>query len=190
MAQSLANSSLVMAIDTGHLMREPLNGIPNLDHAINNGLVLGYACLRHGDRIGMFGFDSKMRLFTEPVGGTHHFNYFLKASADLESRPEETNFTLAFAELLTQLKQRSLVILQTEFVDTTMAELMIENVERLAARHVVIFVTLRDPSLHDIVNAPPTRPASINAANTGPNSFTTAMLIMVPIRSAIPRARN
>lgn len=149
------NHQIIMAIDTGHLMNEPVAGVAKLDHAINNGLVLGYACLRHGDRVGVFGFDSRMRLFTEPVGGVHQFNHFLKASADLEYRPEETNFTLALSELLTRLKQRSLIILMTEFVDTTTAELMVENIERLAARHVVLFVTLRDPSLHDTVNARP-----------------------------------
>lgn len=149
------NHQIVMAIDTGHLMAERLDGIPKLDHAINNALVLGYACLRHGDRVGIFGFDSQTRLYTEPIGGMHFFDYFLRMSAQLEYRPDETNFTLALAELTMRLKQRSLIILQTEFVDTTTAELMVENLERLVARHVVLFVTLRDPDLDKTIDAPP-----------------------------------
>jgi uncharacterized protein (DUF58 family) len=88
------NHQIIMAIDTGHLMSEPMDGIPKLDHAINNALVLGYACLRHGDRIGIFGFDSQTRLYAEPVGGMHYYNHFLRTSAKLEYRPDETNFTL------------------------------------------------------------------------------------------------
>jgi len=149
------NHQIIMAIDTGHLMSEPMAGLPKLDHAINNALVLGYACLRHGDRIGMFGFDSQMRLYAEPVGGIHYFNHFLRTSAKLEYRPDETNFTLGLTELTMRLKQRSLIILQTEFVDTTTAELMVENIARLAARHVVLFVTLRDPDIDRIIDAPP-----------------------------------
>lgn len=149
------NHQIVLAIDTGHLMSEPLDGIPKLDHAINNALMIGYACLRHGDRIGLFGFDSQTRLYAEPVGGMHYFNHFLRISARLEYRPDETNFTLGLTELAIRLKQRSLIILQTEFVDTTTAELMLDNLGRLAARHVVIFATLRDAGLHGVIDAAP-----------------------------------
>jgi uncharacterized protein (DUF58 family) len=149
------NHQIIMAIDTGHLMSEPMDGIPKLDHAINNALVLGYACLRHGDRIGIFGFDSQTRLYAEPVGGMHYYNHFLRTSAKIEYRPDETNFTLGLTELTMRLTQRSLIILQTEFVDTTTAELMLENLARLASRHVVLFVALRDPDIDRTVDAPP-----------------------------------
>lgn len=149
------NHQVVLAIDTGHLMSEPSGGIPKLDHAINNALLLGHTCLRHGDRVGLFGFDSQSRLYAEPVGGMHYFNHFLRLSARLEYRPDETNFTLGLTELMMRLRQRSLIILQTEFVDTTTAALMVENVERLASRHVVLFVTLQDPGLHGVIDAKP-----------------------------------
>ncbi len=149
------NHQIILAFDTGHLMSEPLDGTPKLDHAINAGLLLGYMSLRSGDRIGTFGFDSQVRHFKEPVGGVHNFGHLLRASAELEYRHEETNFTLGLAELLIRLNRRSLVILQTEFVDTITAELMVENLERLAARHLVVFVTLQDPSLYSTVDALP-----------------------------------
>jgi uncharacterized protein (DUF58 family) len=149
------NHQVVLAIDTGHLMSEPLGGIPKLDHAINNALLLGHTCLRHGDRVGLYGFDSQARLFAEPIGGLHYYNHFLRFTSRLDYRPDETNFTLGLTELMVRLKQRSLIILQTEFVDTTTAELMLENLGRIASRHVVIFVTLRDKDLHDTVDAPP-----------------------------------
>ncbi len=149
------NHQVILAVDTGHLMSEPLGGIPKLDHAINNALLLGHTCLRHGDRVGLYGFDSQARLYAEPVGGLHYYNHFLRFTSRLDYRPDETNFTLGLTELMVRLKQRSLIILQTEFVDTTTAELMLENLGRMAARHVVIFVTLRDRDLHDTVDAPP-----------------------------------
>ncbi len=149
------NHQIILAFDTGQLMSEPLDGIPKLDHAINAGLLLGYMSLRGGDRIGVFGFDSQVRLSAGPVGGVHNFGHLQRASADLEYRHEETNFTLGLTDLLSRLNRRSLVILQTEFVDTVTAELMVENLKRLAARHLVVFVTLQDPSLYSSVDAPP-----------------------------------
>ena len=57
------------------------------------------------------------------------------------------NFTLTLADLSTRLRRRSLVVLFTDFLDTVTAELMIENVMRLARRHLVLFVAVKDPSL-------------------------------------------
>jgi uncharacterized protein (DUF58 family) len=136
-------------------MSEPLNGIPKLDHAVNAGLLLGYMSLRSGDRVGVFAFDSQVRLSVEPAGGVHHFSRLQWASAELEYRHEETNFTLGLAELLSRLSRRSLVILQTEFVDTITAELMVENLARVAGRHLVMLVTMQDPNLHSTVDTVP-----------------------------------
>ena len=149
------NHQIVLAFDTGHLMGEPLEGIPKLDHAINAGLLLAYISLRSGDRVGVFGFDSLVRLSVAPGGGVHHFARLQWASSELECRPEETNFTLGFAELLTGLSRRSLIILQTEFVDTITAELMVENLARVAGRHLVILVTMQDPNLQSTVDRAP-----------------------------------
>lgn len=149
------NHSIVLAFDTGHLMAEPIGGVPKLDHGITGGLVLGYHALAGGDRVGLYGFDATARAFHEPRGGVASFRYLLLAAADLAYNRNETNFTLGLAELTTRLRRRSLVILLTDFVDTITAELMIENVERLARRHLVVFATLRDPALEATVEAAP-----------------------------------
>ena len=47
------------------------------------------------------------------------------------------------------------MILLTEFVDTVTAELMVENLSRLASRHLVMFVTLQDPGLAETRDLPP-----------------------------------
>ncbi len=47
------------------------------------------------------------------------------------------------------------MVLFTDFVDTVTAELMVENLRRLARRHLVAFVALRDPHLDEKVDAEP-----------------------------------
>ncbi len=158
------NHQIVLAFDTGHLMSEPLEGISKLDHAINAGLLLAYMSLRSGDQIGMFGFDARVRMSMPPVGGVHQFARLQQASADLNYQHEETNFTLGLVDLLSRLNRRSLVILQTEFVDTITAELMVENLARLASRHLVVFVTLQDTGLHKIAGARPHSVADMTQA--------------------------
>ncbi|MFN0060443.1 MAG: DUF58 domain-containing protein [Planctomycetota bacterium] len=150
------NHQVVLAYDTGHLMREPIAGIPRLDHAINAGLLLSYVCLRTGDRVGMYAFDAKVRAFNAPQGGMHSLAVLQHATADLDYSADESNFTLALTDLSTRMRRRSLIVLLTEFVDTVTAQLMLENVERLSRRHLVIFVAIRDPWLAETTSAEPT----------------------------------
>lgn len=141
------NHQIILAFDTGYLMREPLAGLPKLDHAINAGLLLTYMALKSGDRVGMFAFAAKPYLFATPSGSMNAFARMQRLSSDLAYLPEETNFTLGLADLSTRLNRRSLIVMMTDFVDTITAELMLENIARLATRHVVLFLSLRDPHL-------------------------------------------
>jgi uncharacterized protein (DUF58 family) len=141
------NHQVVLAVDAGQLMAEPVAGVPKLDHAINASLLLGWFCLRTGDRVGLLGFDEKIRTWAEPQGGMHAFQRLQAMSAEIDYRRVETNYTLTLADLSTRLKRRSLVVLFTDFLDTVTAELMIENVTRLARRHLVLFVSVKDPSV-------------------------------------------
>ena len=165
------NHQIIMAFDTGYLMAEPLEGVPKLDHAINAGLLLSYVSLRSGDRIGLFGFDAQVRLYTAPVAGTKSFQRIQRASSELGYRSHETNFTLGLAELSARLRRRSLVIVFTDFIDTVTAELMVENIQRLAGRHLILFVTLRDQSLFQIIDARPNTVTELARSVVADNLF-------------------
>lgn len=151
------NHQIVLAFDTGYLMAEPVDGLSRLDHAIHAGLLLGWVSLRCGDYVGSFGFDARIRQFMQPSRGMNYFARLQNASGQLGYQAEETNFTLGLAELNARLKRRALVVLFTEFIDTTTAELLLESLQRMSNRHAVIFVTLRDPLLPGIVDARPER---------------------------------
>ena len=64
---------VVVAIDTGRLMGEPLEGMPRLDHAVHAALLLGYVALRTGDRVGLFAFDERPRAWAAPAAGVESF---------------------------------------------------------------------------------------------------------------------
>jgi uncharacterized protein (DUF58 family) len=149
------NHEVILAFDTGYLMREPVAGLSRLDHAINAGLLLAWISLQGGDLVGTFGFDASVRQFLRPIRGIGSFSRIQQATAELAYRSEETNYTLGLAELSARLKRRALVILFTDFVDTVTAELLIESMQRIAARHAVIFVGLRDEFLQSVADAAP-----------------------------------
>jgi uncharacterized protein (DUF58 family) len=154
------NHPVVIAFDTGHLMLEPIDGLPRIDHAVNAGLLLSWIGLRASDLVGIFGFDARVRLYRPPVRGLANFSQIQRATATIAYHTEETNFTLALADLEQRLKRRTLVVLFTEFVDTIAAELLLEALGRLANKHVVVLVTMRDPALRALAD---TRPQDFTA---------------------------
>lgn len=149
------NHPVVIAIDTGYRMSEPLVGLPRLDHAVRGGLALAWQALRTGDRVGLYAFAERPGAFAPPRPGRAAFLGLQELAAGLEYGTAEANFTLGLTWLAQRLKRRSLVVLLTDFLDTISAELMLENVQRLARRHLVLFVALRDAGLGASAATPP-----------------------------------
>jgi len=153
--QAERNHRIILAFDTGYLMSQTLEGTPRLDHAIKAGLLLALLSLRQGDRVGVFGFDSEVRLWIAPQAGMPTLQRLMQQSSRLGYHPVETNFTRGLAELNSRLRRRSIVVVLTDFADTITAEHMVNNLGQLARRHLVIFVSLRDREITRIARAEP-----------------------------------
>lgn len=149
------NRQVVLAIDSGRLMAEPLDGIPRLDHAVTAALTLAYVSLHVGDRVGLVSFDDRLRQYCAPAGGATSIAALRHTAAGIDYSSSETNFTLGLMELQRRQTRRALVVVMTDFVDTVTAELMVENVTRLSRRHVVLFVALQDPLLLTVADRRP-----------------------------------
>ncbi|MDR1081668.1 MAG: DUF58 domain-containing protein [Deltaproteobacteria bacterium] len=139
------NCRVVLGFDTGRLMCEPVGGLPRLDHFVRAGLLLGWLSLRSGDLVGSCGFDSNFRSFLSPGRTPSFFLKLQRFTSRLDYRAEETNFTLCLTELASRLRHRSLVVLFTEFGESAGASLLLDCLELLSRRHLVVFVSTPDP---------------------------------------------
>jgi uncharacterized protein (DUF58 family) len=158
------NHPVVLAVDAGRLMSEPVDGLPRLDRALNAALLLAFVGLKTGDRIGLFAFDDRVRVSSGAVSGTRSFALLQRLASAIDYSAEEANFTLALTTLQGSLERRSLVVVFTEFADTTSAELMLENAARLLKRHAVLFVLMRDTELETLARAEPLTPDDVSRA--------------------------
>lgn len=149
------NHHVIVALDNGHLMREEIDGLPKIDHAVNAALAVAWAAAIGGDYVGLYAFDAKPRLFLPPEPGRRAFARLRSRTAELAYSSVETNHTLAMAALHARTPRRSLIVIFSDFADTTTAELLMENVAVLSRRHVVIFVALKDPLLETLAASVP-----------------------------------
>ncbi|HEX3917715.1 MAG TPA: DUF58 domain-containing protein [Caulobacteraceae bacterium] len=160
------NHPVIFAIDTGRLMCEPLLGTPRIDRAINASLLMAFVSLKMGDRVGFYGFDVQPKVFSGAISGAHAFPLLQRIAARLDYSTEETNYTLALTQLGAALERRSLIVVFTDFADTTSAELMLENISRLVRRHLILFVIFRDEELEAIARREPVDAEAVARAVT------------------------
>ncbi len=158
------NNHIVLAIDSGRLMCEPVDGVAKVDRAVTAALLAAFVALKGGDVVSLFGFDSRPRTASGAVRGVSSFAVLQRRAAEIDYSSEETNFTLSLATLSARLNQRSLIVIFTDFVDTVGAELMLRGVARLTERHLVLFMMMKDVEVEGLADGIPSTPEDIARA--------------------------
>ena len=162
--QAERNHHIVLVYDTGRLMGEPLQGMKRLDRAIHAGLLLGYCALKVGDNIRTFAFASRPYHAAPMISGTQGFEILKHQLSVLEDNEEESNHTLALADLNAKVGRRSLVVLFTDFIDEISADLMVEALNRLTKKHLVLFVAFSDEVVDELMAKTPDLPEDVTRA--------------------------
>ncbi|MDZ3832159.1 MAG: DUF58 domain-containing protein [Sphingopyxis sp.] len=159
------DNRVVLAIDGGRTMAEPVGGMPRVDRAVSAALLLAYVGLKLGDRISLFSFAAQPQAMTPAYMHTQDFPALQRAASLIDYAHVESNFTLALTTLSAQLNRRSLIILFTEFTDATSADLMIRAAGRLAKKHRLLFVVMKDEEVESEERRRPESAADVTRAN-------------------------
>ena len=158
------NNDIVFAIDGGRLMSEPVGGLPKVDRAVSAALSAAFVALKLGDKVSLFGFDSRPRVASGSVSGAGSFGVFQSLAAKIDYSAEETNYTFALTTLGAKLVRRSLLLIFTDVADPTSAELMLRSIQTLAQKHLILFVLMRDVELEEMAAAAPVTSADVSRA--------------------------
>lgn len=176
------NNNIIIALDSGRIMSEPLGGLPKIDRAVSAALLTAFVALKDGDRVSLFGFDSHPRVATKPASGARAFAQLQHVAAGIDYSDRETNHTLGLATLATGLNRRSLIVVFTDFADTVSAELMLGAVGMLLRRHLVLFVLFRDEELEGLSGAEPEEPEDVVKAVTAASLLRQRRLVVGRLR--------
>jgi uncharacterized protein (DUF58 family) len=141
------NQTVLLLIDCGRLMNAEVEGVAKLDHAVNTALVLAHVALARGDRVGLCAFSHRVQTWVAPRPHRGQMRLLTEALYDLQGDFTESDHGRCLRQLAMRHRKRALLIVLTDFVDADTASDMIAHLQRAARRHLVLFVTLKDPFL-------------------------------------------
>lgn len=137
------NHSVVIALDASRLMAGRIGGRTKLDYAVDASLALGFAAISAGDRVGMAVFDREIRGFIPPRRGRADLGQFVEMLRPVQPRMVEADFQALARTLALRQRQRSLLVILTDFVEADAAP-FVAPLAVLAKRHRVLLVAIRD----------------------------------------------
>ena len=154
------NRDVVWLVDTGRLMAAPLGDRSRLDAALDAVTAVAVVAEEVGDRCGVVAFDTEVRRDVRPRRAGARA--VLEAVFDLESRPVDSDYELAFTAVARS--KRSFVLVITDLLDESAARSLLDAVPILARRHVVAVATVTDQGVAELVHTPPSTPFDTYAA--------------------------
>lgn len=146
------NQQIVFLLDCGRRMRSQDGELSYFDHVLNAVLLLSYVALKQGDAVGACTFSGHDR-FLPPRKGHAAMNVLLNGLFDIQPTTAPTDYTEAATRIATRLKRRALVILVSNLRDDDASELPLA-LAPLRKKHLVLFASLREPTLDAVLQEP------------------------------------
>jgi uncharacterized protein (DUF58 family) len=141
-------------IDKGRLMKMPFQGLTLLDYAINSCLVLSNVCLRKHDRVGVITFSNKpgsiLAADRKPVQKDH----ILQLLYNQETGFLESDFEMLYLQIRNRIKNRSLLILFTNFESVSGLKRQLDYLRSMAGHHLLVVIFFENTELQQLTSAP------------------------------------
>jgi uncharacterized protein (DUF58 family) len=148
---------VIILIDCGRLMAAPLGELTRLDAAVDAATALALVADEVGDRCGVLAFDDAMRARVVPQRAGSWA--VIEAILDLEPRPVEADYELAFRRV--QAMKRSYVLVLTDIFEPAAARPLLDAVPVLAAKHPVAVASAADLDVAALLDTAPETAADV-----------------------------
>ncbi|WP_245318870.1 DUF58 domain-containing protein [Hymenobacter elongatus] len=141
-------------IDKGRGMRMPFEGLSLLDYAINATLVVSNIALLKHDKAGLITFADRLSAVVPAERRAGHMQKILEVLYKQRTKYLETDFELLYANVKTKIKQRSLLILFTNFETLNGMQRQLPYLRRLAKDHLLLVVFFENTELQHYLDQP------------------------------------
>jgi uncharacterized protein (DUF58 family) len=141
-------------IDKGRLMKMPFEGLSLLDYAINTSLVLCNVCLHRQDKFGLLSFSHKPGLVLPAEKKASQLSNVLEALYRMDTEFLESDFEKLYLQVRTYIRNRSLLVLFTNFESVSGMRRQLPYLRQLAAHHLLLVVFFENTELTGLMEKP------------------------------------
>ena len=143
-------------IDKGRVMQSPFEGLTLLDYAINASLVLSNIALIKQDRAGVLTFSDHIGQLLPADRRSGQMLKILELLYRQKTRFLETDYESLYTSVRAHIRQRSLLLLFTNFETVSAMQRQLPYLRRLAKDHLLLVIFFENTELRSLLDQPAT----------------------------------
>ena len=135
-------------------MKSPFEGLTLLDYAINASLVLSNIALLKQDKAGIFTFSEVIGQVLPADRRTGQMQKILEILYKQKTRYLESDYETLYSHVKTQIRQRSLLLLFTNFETVNALHRQLPYLRQLAKHHLLIVIFFENTETAELLKTP------------------------------------
>lgn len=134
-------------LDKSRAMNMPFNGLSLLDYAINTTLVISNTAIHKDDKAGILTFNEKIGNFTKASKAQGQLKVISETLYKEAESNYEANYELLYNAVTRLIKQRSLIILYTNFESYFTLERYLPILRKINRSHLLLVVVFKNTEI-------------------------------------------
>jgi len=139
-------------IDKGRVMKMPFKELSLLDYAINATLVISNIALKKHDKAGMFTFSRKVEDRVVAQRRSAQMNLLLETLYNVNTDFSESDFSRLYVDVKRHIKQRSLLLLYTNFETLDALHRQLPYLQAISKTHLLVVIFFENTELKTFLN--------------------------------------
>ncbi len=152
--QDQRSQQVYMIIDKGRQMQMPFNGLRLLDYAVNSALVLSNIVLLKNDLAGMLSISRRIANTVSAQRTGRQMQRILEALYNVQTDTHETDFGMLYAHVRRHLRQRSLLVIFSNFETVDNLQRQLPYLKAMSRFHLVLVVFFTNSELIGFSQSP------------------------------------
>ncbi len=145
--QDEKSQQLYSVIDKGRAMKMPFEGMTLLDYAINASLVISNIAIKKDDKAGLITFSNRIGSILKADKKNIQMQHIMESLYNQDMRFQESDFGRLFRNIKTHLRQRSLVMLYTNFESLVSMNRQLPYLRKIAKDHLLVVIFFENTEL-------------------------------------------
>jgi uncharacterized protein (DUF58 family) len=143
-------------LDKGRSMKMPFEEMTLLDYAINASLVISNIAIQKSDKAGIITFSTKVNTHLPAHNQAGQMSKILEVLYNQKTAYKESDYEALFVNLRTKVKQRSLILLYTNFESLASLERQLPYFRNIAKQHLLVVIFFENTEIHQLLDNKPT----------------------------------